>query len=165
MLVTRSATSKPVDKYVSMVPVAGNVMRRDLKPQAEGKRRTRIQRQKQSRAFHIKRWGHNRGKTSQDRWNTTSQPRSACGPRLNANFSFRMDAGRTSHQGQSMSDEARPGESRAARESLSCSLPATHARSRCLICGRTMAFWCWLTHMLPKPPLCLYSPSTYGYFV
>lgn len=109
--------------------------------------------------------GHNRGKTRQDRWNTTSQPRSACGPRLNANFGFRMDAGRTSHQGQSMSDEARPGESRAARESLFCSLPATHARSRCLICGRTMAFWCWLTHLLPKPPLCLYSPSTYGDFV
>ena len=129
MLVTRSATSKPVDKYVSMVPVAGNVMRRDLKPQAEGKRRTRIQRQKQSRAFHIKRWGHNRGKTSQDRWNTTSQPRSACGPRLNANFGFRMDAG---HPIKVRSVHVRRGQARRVEVSkrVFVLLPPSHSRTQ-----------------------------------
>jgi hypothetical protein len=60
MLVTRSATSKPVDKYVSMVPVAGNAMRRDLEPQAERKKRTRNERQNKAERSTSKRWAQQR---------------------------------------------------------------------------------------------------------
>lgn len=168
MLVTRSATSNPVDKNMSNGPCCWECNAARVETESRAKETEKKSKTKQSRAFHIQKIG------AQQRQDKTRQVEHY----VTASFSLWPPSSMqisvfawmpVGHPIKVSPCQTRRGQARrvegSKRESLSCFLPATHARSRCLICDRTMAFWCWLTHLLPKPLFCLYSPSTYRDFV